>query len=421
MRCLQRRLRVGAVLALVAVMLFVVVVIEAGAQTAPRLTSNAAVLIDHATGEILFAHHAEEPKYPASTTKLVTLLTVLENYEGSLDDIVTVSAHAASTRPCSCAYITAGQQVSLRELLIAMILMSGNDAAVAVAEHVAGSVEAFAELMNETARRAGATRSHFTNPHGLSDPQHVTTVLDMARITGYAYDRHEFFRYVTSLRQYNFPWLNGTSYLNNAFVAANPGAGGKTGFTNASRNTLVGYLERDGDLMIGVIFDGNGAALVAEEMSALIEYGFARIAAGNLVRAEEVVAHLPVIDGSAEVVPAVAGQLVRHPGVGSRFEQVIEVEGDIAAPVRAGDQLGWLNLFIDGELFRTIPLLAGATVEAASEPIVAAGESSSAWQRVLSVLFWTFAVLLVLAVMSSISRRRRRMIRRRRRRRQLLL
>ncbi len=386
-------------------------------QGAPALSSPRAVLLDYETGEILYEKAATEIAYPASTTKILTVLTVLERYEGSLDDIVTVSSYAASTEGSS-AFLLPGQKVPLRTLLVAVMMMSGNDAAVAVAEHVAGSVEAFAQLMNEVAREAGATQSNFTNPHGLPDPNHTTTVLDMALITAYAYQRHPLFAELARTRSYSFPWLNGVSTSHNRFLALIEGADGvKTGWTSASRATLVGSMTRDGNRLIGVIFGGSSAEVVAREMVSLMEYGLQRLALGNLVERNQLVTYLPVANGEAAEVPAVTGGLIRNPLEGGRIEQAIAVDEPPEAPIQAGDVIGAVRYYVDGEFYREIPLLAAATVEAASEATLAAAgmaSSQSIWQLALKVVAWAFGILIAYIVLGIFVRWYR--LRRRRRR-----
>lgn len=375
------------------------------------------MLLDYETGEILYEKAATEVAYPASTTKILTVLTVLERYEGSLDDIVTVSSYAASTEGSS-AFLLPGQEVPLHMLLVAVMMMSGNDAAVAVAEHVAGSVSEFAKMMNEVAREAGATQTHFTNPHGLPDTNHTTTVLDMARITAYAYQRHPFFAELARTRSYSFPWLNGVSTSHNRFLALIQGADGvKTGWTNASRATLVGSMTRDGNRLIGVIFGGSSADLVAREMVSLMEFGLERLALGNLVERNQLVTYLPVLNGETSEVPVVTGALIRNPMEGGRIEQAIVVDAPPVAPIQAGDVVGSVRYYVNGEFYREIPLLAAATVEAAAETALAAAgvaSSQSTWQLALRIFLWAVGILFVYIVLAIFVRWYR--LRRRRRR-----
>lgn len=417
----MRRLRFFAFL-LCAITLVAAVAGAWGVQVvhgAPSLQSPRAVLLDFETGDIIYEKRATEVAYPASTTKVVTALTVLERYEGSLDDLVTVSSYAASIDGSS-AYILPGQQIPLRTLLIAVMMMSGNDAAVAVAEHVGGSVAGFAQMMNEVAREAGATQSNFRNPHGLPDINHTTTVLDMARITAYAYERHPFFEELARTRSFEFPWLNGVSTSHNRFMAMIQGADGvKTGWTNASQATLVGSLMRNDNRLIGVIFGGPTADTVAREMVSLMEFGLERLAVGNLVDRGQLVTYLPVSSGEATDVPAITGGLVRNPLGGERFEQAIVVDKLPEAPIEAGDAIGMVQYFVDGEYYREIPLLAASTVEADADAAFATAggvppASPSIWQTVLKIFLWAVGVFLAYIVLGvgirwyRLRRRRRR-------------
>ncbi len=145
--------------------------------------AGAAVLMDSVTGKVLYEKNAYTQMGMASTTKIMTAILAIE--KGNLQDVVTVSSNAAGLEGTSM-YLALGEKVKLEDLLYGLMLPSGNDAAVAIAEHISGSVEAFAEQMNEKAKEIGANQTHFTNPHGLYDPQHYTTAYDLALISRYA-------------------------------------------------------------------------------------------------------------------------------------------------------------------------------------------------------------------------------------------
>ena len=148
----------------------------------PDLTAKTAIVIEASTGKVLYEKQADERRYPASTTKIMTLITALEH--GNIEDIVTTSATAASTEGSSL-WLAPGEKLKMLDMLYGIMLISGNDATVAVAEHISGSVGNFAKLMTEKAHAIGAVNSNFVNTSGLPDPNHYSTARDLARITAY--------------------------------------------------------------------------------------------------------------------------------------------------------------------------------------------------------------------------------------------
>ncbi|WP_346356229.1 D-alanyl-D-alanine carboxypeptidase family protein [Azotosporobacter soli] len=239
----------------------------------PGVAAEAACLMLTSSKRVLYDKNKDGIMYPASTTKIVTLLTALE--KGQLNDEVVVSEAAADCEESRLG-LHAGDRLSLRELLYGMMLPSGNDAAVAVGEHVGhGSLEAFIAMMNEQAQRAGATRTNFTNPHGLPDPiNHYTTAYDMALITTYAYGKPEFTSIVNS-RTHSVIFANrgkitvsNTNRLLGRFAGAN---GVKTGYTREAGECLVAGAERGGVQLIAVVLNSPQRWADAAR---LLEYGF---------------------------------------------------------------------------------------------------------------------------------------------------
>jgi D-alanyl-D-alanine carboxypeptidase (penicillin-binding protein 5/6) len=208
---------------------------------APQVQARAAILMDAETGQVLYAKNAHKPLPPASITKVMTAILVLERCD--LDAVVKASERAVNTKASSM-HLRVGEQVKVRDLLYALMLRSANDAAVALAEHAAGSVEAFAQLMNEKAKSLGAKHTHFVNPHGLHDPRHLSTAYDLALITRYAME-NETFRAIVKTPYYIVErsmnqddlWM-----VNKAkFLQEYPDAEGvKTGYTNPAGYCFAG-------------------------------------------------------------------------------------------------------------------------------------------------------------------------------------
>lgn len=246
----------------------------AQASAAPYAASaGAAVLISADTNEILFEKNARTKLYPASTTKIMTLIVALEN--GDPEEIVSVGADAAKTGGSSLE-LRAGEQMRLLDLMYGLMLVSGNDAAVAIADHVAGSAAAFAEKMNRKAKEIGAQSTHFTNPNGLPDAGHYTSAYDLSQIAKYGY-QYPLFRDIVGAKRMMVGWHGSprVSALKNTnrLLGAYPGCDGvKTGYTRAAGRCLVASAERGGARLIAVVMNSDNRW---EEAAALLDYGFA--------------------------------------------------------------------------------------------------------------------------------------------------
>ena len=241
----------------------------------PQVDAEAAVLMVATTKEVLFEKRPNGIMYPASTTKIVTLLTALE--KGNSNSIVTVSPHAAECEGSSLE-LQAGDRLELREAMYGMMLVSGNDAAEAIAENVAGSVPTFVDMMNVQGEKAGAMNTHFSNPHGLPDPfNHFTTAYDLALITAYAMQKPEFVD-VVSRRDYSVHFLNrSNTYVNNTnkLLRTYPDANGvKTGYTNDAGECLVASAKRGGIQLIVILFNSEHRW---KDATLLLDYGFQQV------------------------------------------------------------------------------------------------------------------------------------------------
>jgi D-alanyl-D-alanine carboxypeptidase (penicillin-binding protein 5/6) len=237
-----------------------------------------AILVDGHTGAVLFAHNPDESRPPASVTKIMTALLVLE--AGRLTDVVTVSRRAATTGGYRLG-LRAGQRISLEDLLAAILIRSANDAAVAAAEHLGGSVAGFAEMMNVKAQAVGMTQTRFANPHGLDEPGHVTTARDMARLTRVALANPHFARLVSVREVAVNVWRPVRKRLipqrrvilsHNKLLGLLDGADGvKTGYTDGAGRCLVGSASRGDQRMIAVLLN---APHRWQDAAMLLEYGF---------------------------------------------------------------------------------------------------------------------------------------------------
>ena len=259
----------------------------AASVSEPQIQAQGAVVIDAATGQILYGKNANTKYYPASITKLMTALLVIENCD--LDGTVTFSKTATTNLEAGAVSLgmVEGDQLTVRQCLYALLLKSANEVGNALAEHVSGSISAFADLMNKKAAALGCTNTHFVNPHGLNDPNHYTTPYDMALI-GRAAFANSTLREIDTTLSYKLPATKKneamTITMGHKMLYPNDSRyyegiiGGKTGFTSLAGNTLVTGAERNGVRLVAVVMKANGTHYT--DTKALLDYGFAKMAAG---------------------------------------------------------------------------------------------------------------------------------------------
>lgn len=265
------------------------------AQAAPEwsedvsVSAEGAILMDADSGAVLYGKNIHTAYYPASITKILTALVVIENC--SLDEMVTFSYNAVHNveSGSSNAALDVGDQLSVKDCLYAMVLKSANESANALAEHTAGSIEAFADMMNAKARSLGCTDSHFNNPSGLNDPEHYTSAHDMALIAQAAF-QNDIFVEIDSTLYYDLPQTKrnpeglriypGHRMLKKNTAQYYPGiVGGKTGYTSLAGNTLVTCAQRDGMKLISVVLNGHQTHYT--DTKALLDFGFQNFVSVN--------------------------------------------------------------------------------------------------------------------------------------------
>lgn len=334
----------------------------------PDVTAPAAVLMECATGTLLFEKNAHEALPPASVTKVMTLLLVLEALdEGRIgwDDTVTAS-EAAAAKGGSQIYLEPGEGLPLREMLKSVAVASANDCACALAEHVAGSEAAFVDRMNRRAAELGMADTHFVNCTGLDDgpdaDTHRTSAHDIALMSRALLAHDEIRDYTTiwmdSVRDGRFGLAN-----TNKLIRFYPGATGlKTGYTSRAGYCLSASAERGGVEYIAVVLDCASSADRFSDAKALLDYGFANYA---LVTPEAETATVPVRLGMAPEAEAVlqdAGPLLLPKGDAARAEQEVELTESVEAPVEAGQRLGTLRIRSGEAVVAELPLVAAAPV-----------------------------------------------------------
>ncbi len=352
---------IGALLA--ALCMVTLLPVQAAAVELP-LTSRAALLMEKTTGQILFAQNEHEKLEPASVTKIMTLLLTMDAIDsGALayDDVVTVSANAAGMGG-SQVFLAEGEQITVEELLKCVCVSSGNDAAVALAEKVAGVTELFVEQMNNRARGLGMDDTHFVNPTGLTAEGHVTSAHDIALMSRELLTKHPDIRSFTTI--WTDSIRNGTFDLanTNKLIRRYDGATGlKTGYTASAGYCISATAEREGMELIAVVMKGETADKRNADAKALLNYGFSAYA---LVSAapEEPLPALPVTMGETDSVsltlPPDALTAVVEKAQAAALERRIDLPESLPAPVRQGQQVGTLTLCSGDTELVTVPILA---------------------------------------------------------------
>lgn len=323
--------------------------------------ARGAVLIDAASGRVLFGQNENARFAMASTTKIMTALLALENCE--LSETVTASQNAAGVGGTSI-YLRQGETLTMQQMLYGLLLRSGNDAAVAIAEHVAGDVDAFCAMMNARAAQLDAD-AHFQNPHGLDQNGHEASALALARIFREAM-RREDFRRITGTAEATIPW-DGNDFQRvlsnkNRLLSTYPGAtGGKTGYTSRAGRCLVFSAERDGLHLIGVVLSCPDWFGEAERM---LDYGFANYRLEEPLEAGQTACRAAVWGGMDQTVEAVAGEaLAAAVRQGETWRVEYEFGAGVRAPIEQGETIGEAVLYVEGEAVARAPLLAARVVK----------------------------------------------------------
>jgi serine-type D-Ala-D-Ala carboxypeptidase (penicillin-binding protein 5/6) len=335
--------------------------------------AKAAFLLDADTGAILFQHNADEQLPPASITKLMTAELVFQAIKDNrlkLDDELTMSVHAWRTGGApsrtSSMFVPVNTAASVDDLLHGMLIQSGNDAAIAFAEGMAGTEEAFAKRMNAEAQRIGLSKSHFTNPSGLYDPGHLMTARDIAMLTDYIIKNHPQFYKIFS--QPMFEYRRFKFRNRNPLLFMDIGADGvKTGMVKESGYNLVGSAVQDGKRLIAVVLGLPTSKDSASEARRLLEWGFHSFAPFKLFDAGETVGMARVWGGESFYVPLtgkgpVTVILPRVPA-NPRLKAEITYDGPLKPPIKKGDRVATLRVTSQTNSVNEVPLYAAEDVE----------------------------------------------------------
>ena len=330
------------------------------------IAAPSAVLMEKETGQLVYEKNSHERLFPASVTKVMTMLLIVEDIESGkarLGDTVTASERAASFGG-SCVYLEAGEQMSVSDMLKCIAVVSANDCAVAMAEHLSGSESLFVDRMNKRAEELGMKDSHFTNCSGLfDDGDHYTSAYDVALMSRELI-RHDIIKdfstiWMDSIRDGAFELSN-----TNKLVHRYPGCTGlKTGYTSASMYCLSATAERDGVEYIAVVMRAGSINDRNNDAKALLNYAFANYTLCSL-RSAETLPRVPVELGQEESVDVVCQgeEYALVPKGGGETEYDVKLLDKVHAPMAAGDRLGTLSVSMNGQPVAEIPLCAGSDV-----------------------------------------------------------
>ena len=337
------------------------------------LVSSSAVLMEKETGQLLYEKEAHQRMEPASVTKIMTLLLIMEALDAGRirrEDPVTISSTAAGMGG-SQVYLEEGEQMSAGELIKCITVVSGNDAAVAMAEHLAGSETAFVAQMNQRAQELGMADTTFINCTGLPAQGHLTSAHDIALMARELILKHP------GIREYTTIWMDsirdgefGLTNTNRLIRFYNGATGLKTGYTDTAQYCMAATAERDGMELIAVVMKAPTSPQRFDDAKALLDQGFASYTLTN-VYPDAPLAAIPVLLGDcAQVQPQLERDcrlLVRR-GEESAVTTQVELPADLEAPVEQGQRLGELTVYVIGELRDTIPIVSAQGAQRLTAP-----------------------------------------------------
>lgn len=330
----------------------------------PDIAAKSAIVIDAASGKVLYSKAADERRYPASTTKMMTLIVALE--QGNLNDMVTTSANAANTEGSSL-WLQPGERLKMLDMLYGMMLISGNDATVAIAEHIAGSVENFARLMTDKAHSIGAVNTNFTNSSGLPDTRHYTTAADLAKIAAYGY-KNPLFTKIVGTQRAIIPWSGKDHdrdlYNENKLLWQYDGANGvKTGYTDAAGRCLVSGASRNGIQVVAVVLDSDR---MWDDSIKLLDLAFGQLKPVRLLNKGDIMKTVRVEDSKTEYIRLVSTADVNvavSDDDKDQYTTVVVAPNKVEAPVTAGKKLGVVKTFYKNQEIGSVDLVAADSAE----------------------------------------------------------
>lgn len=392
-----------------------------------NLDAESAILMDYDTLEILYEKNSHLKLYPASTTKTMTAILAIEL--GNLNDVITVDEEVIHLTKGSHIALDYDEEMTLEDLLHALLIQSANDAALAIGKHISGSVEGFIKLMNEKAVELGALNTNFVNPNGLHNEEHVSTAYDLALIGKYAME-NELFRSIVIKPTYvigptNKKTESRTLRSTNMFILGNENInyegrtipikldgvlGGKTGYTPQAQNCLITVTEKDNRRFLTVVLKANGKEVYADTHR-LINYGLDNFQNALLGHANEFMGNFELQDATLPFVAGVLDKDFSYPILKeniNKIEKKTIINQDLSLPLSIGTILGRSEYYLNGKLLGSSNIISTAEVNQIPKPTLT------------KIIFqhWyigVFALLIAIRIMSLSTKRKRRVKRRRER------
>lgn len=337
-----------------------------------KINAKGAILVEEESMRILWGKNEDIPLPMASTTKIITCVVALER--GNMQDVVVASKRATSA-PRVKLNLKIGEKQTLEDLLYALMLESSNDAAIAIAEHIGGSVEKFCDMMTQKAREIGATTATFKTPNGLDAEGHVASPYDLALITKHAYKNPEFMKIInTKSRNIPSKSLDGSSphtlQNKNRFLSSYEGANGvKTGFTGLAGHCFVGGAKKDGMQLFAVVlasgWGARGRSQKYTDTIRLLEYGFNKYKKVAIKQAMDSAGEVPVIRGEEKIVSLVYANSLSLPLTQQESEEIsisLNIPQNIKAPIYQNQKLGTADIYIGKSLVATLPLISVSNI-----------------------------------------------------------
>lgn len=327
----------------------------------PKINGSSGILIEKETGRILYSHNSHQKLPMASTTKVMTALVALEN--GNLDEKVKITNKSVGIEGSSI-YLFKGEEITLKDLIYGLMLRSGNDAAVAIAYHIGGSLEGFIELMNRKAREIGANNTNFVNPHGLHDENHYTTAYDLALIAREALKNQEFKKIAKTKIWVANREINKYFYNKNKTIWQYEGGDGiKIGYTKAAGRCLVASATKNDMQLIAVVLnDGNWF----NDCYNQFDFGFQTYKSKVIFDNNQFVKSIYVPNGKKNILPIVTAKKLVLPLMDEEIDKIkldINLPKSINAPISIEQKVGAIKVFINGKLVATTDLLAKESIK----------------------------------------------------------
>lgn len=324
--------------------------------------AKSAIMLEASTGEVLFEKNSHEKLHPASMTKMMSMLLILENIEKGVinwDDIVTVSSNASSMGG-SQILLETGEQMSVSDLFKGIAVASGNDAVVAMAEKIAGTQEGFVNMMNKRANELGLTDTNFKNCHGLDDANHYSSASDMAKIAMELVKHEKLFEYTSIYEDYlrentdrKF-WLVNTNKLVRFYSGVD---GLKTGYTKEAGYCLTATAKRNGMRIIAVVMGEPESSVRSSEVSSMLDYAFAQYELESFLSTDSKLDTVYINKAHKEYFNVVPTEdvTILNKKLEDKKNATYELKMDsYKLPIKKGDRVGSLNVYVDGNLYRSI-------------------------------------------------------------------